>query len=317
MSDNKNTISTICIGVDHGNRQVKTKHRTFVSGLTESDVMPPATKDVLHFKDKFYTLSHERIPYMRDKTSTNDFFILTLFAIAEELIARKYPDGYYDIALGVGLPLSHFSTLKNSFKEYFLNKGRLDLEYKNRSFHICIAHVSVYPQGYAAMIHQFERVANTSKMYIIDIGGYTTDVLLLREGSPDMQACRSLEIGVIKYYNQVISRVYSMFDMALDEDHINEILSNPNASDEYDPKVIAIVYEEAQRYADSLVNKLRELGYDLRVDKSYFTGGGSLLFKPFLKSNEKVSKASFAEKINDNALGYEWAVEKIAETQAN
>lgn len=312
MNDNKNAITKICIGIDHGNRQIKTKNHTFVSGLTESDVMPPATKDVLFFNNKYYTLSHDRIPYMRDKTKSNDFFILSLFAIAEELIERKYPDGYYDIALGVGLPLSHYSTLKDSFKSYFLNRGRLNLKYKNRIFYICIENVSIYPQGYAAIIYQFNKVATVSKMYVIDIGGYTTDVILLRNGSPDMQACTSLEIGVIKYYNLVKNKVYAQFDIALDEDHVNEILTNPNA--DYPPEIIAIVYEEAQKYADTIVNKLRELGYDLRIDKSYFTGGGSLLFKPFINSNPKVTKASFAEGINDNALGYEWAVQKISES---
>ena len=34
-------------------------------------------------------------------------------------------------------------------------------------------------------------------MFIVDIGGYTTDVLLLRNGKPDLQFCRSLESGVI------------------------------------------------------------------------------------------------------------------------
>lgn len=309
----KNSITKVCIGVDHGNRQIKTKNCTFVSGLTVSDLMPPATKDVLFYNNKYYTLSHKRIPYARNKTENDDFFILTLFAIAEELIARKFPDGYFDISLGVGLPLSHYSSLKDTFKRYFLNRGRLYFKYKGREFYVCVEHVHVYPQGYAAMIHQFEKVVNVSKMYIVDIGGYTTDILLLRRGSPDMQACTSLEMGVIKYYRSVIDKVYTQFDITLDEDHINEILANPNA--DYPPEIISMVYEEAQKYSENLVNQLRELGYDLRIDKSYFAGGGSLLFKPFLVSTNKVTKATFADNINDNALGYEWAVEKIAQTQ--
>lgn len=57
------------ISIDHGNKQIKTNHRTFVSGLRESDTKPPFGKDVLFYKGKYYTLTDQRIPYMRDKTA--------------------------------------------------------------------------------------------------------------------------------------------------------------------------------------------------------------------------------------------------------
>ena len=57
------------ISIDHGNKQIKTNHRTFVSGLRESDTRPPFGKDVLFYKGKYYTLTDQRIPYMRDKTA--------------------------------------------------------------------------------------------------------------------------------------------------------------------------------------------------------------------------------------------------------
>ena len=52
------------ISIDHGNKQIKTNHRTFVSGLRESDTRPPFGKDVLFYKGKYYTLTDQRIPYM-------------------------------------------------------------------------------------------------------------------------------------------------------------------------------------------------------------------------------------------------------------
>lgn len=73
------------ISVDHGNKQIKTTHQTFTSGLCESDTRPPFGRDVLFYNGKYYTLSDQRIPYMRDKTTDERFFILTLFAIGFEL----------------------------------------------------------------------------------------------------------------------------------------------------------------------------------------------------------------------------------------
>ena len=72
------------IAIDHGNKQIKTTHRTFTSGLCESDTRPPFGKEVLYYNGKYYTLSDQRIPYMRDKTVDERYFILTLFAIAFE-----------------------------------------------------------------------------------------------------------------------------------------------------------------------------------------------------------------------------------------
>ena len=76
------------IGVDHGNKQIKTVHcNPFVSGLKQS-VTRPFGQNVLRYQNTYYTLSTERIPYRKDKTEDDHFFILTLFALAGEVEAR-------------------------------------------------------------------------------------------------------------------------------------------------------------------------------------------------------------------------------------
>ena len=56
----------VCI--DHGNKQIKTTNRTFTSGLMESDTRPPFGDNIMFYNGKYYTLSDQRIPYIRDKT---------------------------------------------------------------------------------------------------------------------------------------------------------------------------------------------------------------------------------------------------------
>lgn len=104
------------IAIDHGNKQIKTNHRTFTSGFCESVTPPPFGKDVLFYKGKYYTLSDKRIPYMRDKTADERYFILTLFAIAFELKERRHTDETCDIELAVGLPPAHF---RNSIRKIY------------------------------------------------------------------------------------------------------------------------------------------------------------------------------------------------------
>ena len=58
----------------------------------------------------------------------------------------------------------------------------------------------------------------------MDIGGFTTDVLLLRGGKPDLQFCRSLESGVITMDNEVIGIINAQYDMMVDDELISDVL---------------------------------------------------------------------------------------------
>ena len=88
------------IAIDHGNKQMKTVHcPPFVSGLTQS-ATEPYGKDILKYKDVYYTLSDQRITYHKDKSEDDRFFILTLFAIAGEIEAKKcYEEGLIRLQL--------------------------------------------------------------------------------------------------------------------------------------------------------------------------------------------------------------------------
>ena len=91
-------IKKLRVAVDHGNRNMKTCHFIFTTGLTEQDKKPARGEKYLKYQGKYYTLSEKRIPYQRDKTqdSRNRFWILTLFAIAMELEHHYHPDKLTD-----------------------------------------------------------------------------------------------------------------------------------------------------------------------------------------------------------------------------
>ena len=97
------------ISIDHGNKQVKTIHHApFTSGLVCSEVQPFGG-ETLTYQGRYYTLTDQRIPYRRDKTEDERFFVLTLFAIAYELEAASfYGAGPVRVQLAVGLPPAHY-----------------------------------------------------------------------------------------------------------------------------------------------------------------------------------------------------------------
>lgn len=105
------------ISVDHGNKSIKTPNALFTSGLIVSEGLQGFKTDYICWNNKYYTLTEQRIAYLRDKTEDERFYVLTLFAIAKELERRKVPETLnpIDITLLVGLPPAHYEQLHSRF----------------------------------------------------------------------------------------------------------------------------------------------------------------------------------------------------------
>lgn len=285
--------------IDHGNSAIKTPDFVFTSGLTDYPVKPPVETDVLEFGGTFWTLSGERIPYMRDKTKDERFFILSLFAIAKELRQREALQPMVEAELAIGLPPEHYE-LRNRFAEYF-KRGTVQFKFNDSPISLMIRQVLVYPQAYAAVVPQAQIIQQNPRTFVVDIGGFTTDVLLLRGVQPDMQFCRSLEMGAIPMANGIIGRVSALHDIKIDDDHIADVIQGR-------PTILPDDVQETIRatvksYAAGILDKLRELQVDLRATPAIFTGGGAALFRTFIETSNQVAKAEFVADPKANAVG--------------
>ena len=140
------------------------------------------------------------------------------FAIVKEL--KKYPqiapEDVLQINLPIGLPPKHFVDLCEKYECYFKGENKVhEIITEGGTYHVAIHDVMAFPQDYAAMMTVIDKLQDIPKSIGIDIGGFTTDYLLMRKGMPDMESCDSLERGVITMYNQVISGVNSEYDICL------------------------------------------------------------------------------------------------------
>ncbi len=136
------------ISIDHGNYAIKTPHDSFVSGLSEHTVKPPMTEEILEYDGKYWTLSSQRLSYMRDKTRDDRYFILSLFAIAKEMERSGRYSPLEQIQLAVGLPPEHYGMLRDKFAQYF-KRGIIKFAYKDKPYTVMIDRVMVFPQAYA------------------------------------------------------------------------------------------------------------------------------------------------------------------------
>ena len=294
------------ISVDHGNKSIKTPHAIFTSGLVMSDGLQGFKTDYIGWNGKYYSLTERRISYLRDKTEDDRFFILTLFAIAKELEYRDVSETLdpIEITLLVGLPPAHYEQLHSRFEQYFLRRREaIDFEYNGKYYSVRINKVLSYPQAFAAAVTQYSTLKVHSVAYIIDIGGFTIDVLKLRSGRPDLEVVESFEKGVITLYNSIASKCNSQYARILEECEIDEVIRNqPTVLPGEVQQLIRIMTSD---FLAEFYNFLRERGIDVSTSKCVFAGGGSLLLRGMIERGNKVAFPIFIEDIHANAIGYE------------
>lgn len=299
-------IKKLTIPVDHGNWNMKTKHFIFKTGLALADRKPEGQEEFLQTGERYYVLSDRRIPYQRDKTQDERFSVLTDFAIAKELerTGEVTKEDVIEVSLPIGLPPKHYAELAGKYRTYFLGDGKVrKLIYKGKTYNICLQDVAVYPQAYAAMMTEQEIIRKIPKVVGIDIGGFTTDILMLRNGIPCLDYCYSTEKGVITMYNEIISAVNGDHDILLEEIDVNSILQGKT---EYYPEdVVHTVERMARNFVTDLLSSVRELGIDTKSTYTVFIGGGAILLREFLEKSSRLVKYQFIDDIFANAKGYE------------
>ena len=251
-------------------------------------------------------VSGRQIPYQKDKTTDERFFILSLFAIAEEIEAQgAYTSGLMPIDLAIGLPPAHFGAQNKAFVRYFKRKEPIYFSYRDKLYSILIRNVQCYPQAFAAAAMMLGELATVPRALILDVGGFTADYLLLKNGRADLSTCDSLENGVILLYNRIRSKASSDLDILLEETDVDAILLQGQGSS-YGEEVAALVEYQAQEFVNDMLGALRERQLDLRTGRVIFVGGGACLLRRQIEASGKVAHPVFVEDVNANAKGFEY-----------
>ena len=115
---------SIIIGIDHGYYAIKTAHCSFPAGLTSYGEHEPYTRQgLLEFGGCFFVCGSGRQPIQRDKTVNDNYYLLTLAAIAKEIRQRGLPPEC-SVRIAAGLPLTSFGRDKPKFRDYLLRSNQ-------------------------------------------------------------------------------------------------------------------------------------------------------------------------------------------------
>ena len=138
---------SIIIGIDHGYYAIKTAHCSFPAGLTSYGEHEPYTcQGLLEFGGCFFVCGSGRQPIQRDKTANDNYYLLTLAAIANEIRQRGLPPEC-SVRIAAGLPLTSFGRDKPKFKDYLLRSNQpVNYKFEGVEYSITIEEVAIFPQ---------------------------------------------------------------------------------------------------------------------------------------------------------------------------
>ena len=100
-----NTIKIIA--VDHGYGNIKTANTVTPTGVTAYETEPIFSGNILEYAGIYYRIGEGHKEFIADKAMDEDYYILTLMAVAREL--NVYGIREADVHLAAGLPLTGFA----------------------------------------------------------------------------------------------------------------------------------------------------------------------------------------------------------------
>ena len=299
----------IIIGVDHGYAAMKTAHFSFPTGLVEYEHEPYTQKNVLEYGGRYFVVGSGRQPLQKDKIQTEDYYLLTLAAIARELTYRG-AERTAAVHLAAGLPLTSFGRDKKKFRDYLHRAGGpVSFRYEGVDYAVTIPEVSLFPQGYAAVLTQTELLDEPS-VIVADIGGWTVDLMRLDNRIPNAATCRSLELGMIRCIDGISEQVRRMFGVSMTDAQIESVLRGDAGS--MDERLRAVIHAQADKYVRGLLSAITESGLDTRAMPAIFLGGGAALMKRRISATEGLCRPLILDDVCLNAKGYERLVGQMS-----
>lgn len=99
------------IGIDHGWSGMKTVSQVFTTGVKEITTEPAFFNNVVEYNGSYYKVGGRRLEVRDLKVENDNFYLLTLAAVAKELNRRGMRNA--NVLLSVGLPLTRFGAEKH------------------------------------------------------------------------------------------------------------------------------------------------------------------------------------------------------------
>jgi len=304
-TSNVGKYQPVVIGIDHGFSLIKTYHHIMSNGVAKTSGRPPVLENSLYYDGNYYVIGGSRMTVNEDKTENDNYFILTLAAIAKELKTRGI-EKFAKVVLGVGVPFKRFGEEQAYLVDYLTRSGLIVFGFERQDFTIVIQKVICYPQCFAAIA---DRISNMEGRYVVaDIGSWTKDIVCIDNKRINVEQSVTISHSIITLFQGMNSAIYAKTGKRIPEDILQDFILGKEVILPFDVK--EIIERQLMGFAHKTEGQLNEYGFDIDYSNIIYVGGGATIMRRFAPDRANVS---YLEDVRLNARGYEL----LAKSQLN
>ena len=137
----------------------------------------------------------------------------------------------------------------------------------------------------------------------IDIGDGTVDLLVIRNGKPDLSVRVSDRSGMAVLRSEISNAIQQNYGIHLDSSDVEQVLMQEETI--LEEEVIVEIQRMAENWLQRIINKLHTHVTDFRTNPAVFLGGGSLLLRKQIENSSEFKYVEFIDDVRANAIGYE------------
>lgn len=286
------------IGIDHGYGNIKTASTVTKSGVTSYETEPIFSGNILEYEGGYYRIGECQKEFVSDKVSDNDYYLLTLMAIAREL--NVYGIREADVHLAAGLPLTWIRRQREEFRSYLLKNREVTYRFNGKDYRIRFIGCSLYPQGYPAIVSRLKDFRGTN--LLADIGNGTMNILYINNKKAVESRCWTEKFGVNQCMIAARNAVMDNFGIKIEEATIEQVFRYGSA--DIGKPYLDCITSAARQYVADIFATLRKYEYNPDLMRLYIVGGGGCLIRHFGQYDE--SRVTLVDDICATAKGYEY-----------
>lgn len=294
----KDFKGTKIIAVDHGYGNIKTANTVTPTGITAYETEPIFSDNTLEYNGMYYRIGDGHKEFIPDKAMDEDYYILTLMAVARELNLCGIREA--DDHLAAGLPLTWIRRQREDFRSYLLRNPEVHYRWNSRDYHIRFVGCSLYPQGYPAIVSRLGDFKGTN--LLADIGNGTMNILYITNKKAMENRCWTEKFGVNQCMIAAKNAVMDSFGVKIEDQIAEQVLRFGTAD-------IAKTYQDcitavAKKYVRDIFATLARYEYNADLMRLYIVGGGGCLIRNFGAYDK--SRVTILDDICATAKGYEY-----------
>lgn len=285
------------IAVDHGYGNIKTANTVTPTGITAYETEPIFTGNILDYNGTYYRIGEGHKEFIPDKAIDEDYYLLTLMAVARELNIFSIQEA--DVHLAAGIPLTWIRHQREEFRSYLLQNLEVSYRFNNKDYHIRFVGCSLYPQGYPAIVNRLGDLKGTN--LLADIGNGTMNILYINNKKAQESRCWTEKFGVNQCLIAAKNAILDRFGVKIEEATVEQVLRF-KAADISAPYLNCIT-AVARQYVANIFSTLRKYEYNPDLMRLYVVGGGGCMIRNFGMYDE--SRVTILDDICATAKGYE------------